>query len=187
MTECRVSAEVGDSPFLVKSHYTFQTESDLHLVMDFLNGGDLHDLLDHEQKLPEDDVKFYTSKIVLGIEHLHKFGTTNVIINVDDNLIDNMIGKPSVIVALGIQNLWKKQLRTKSETSNGSAGFTPPRTGKTFLAEAIAAEAEDSKFFCIRSSDLTSNSVAHSDTLVTGLFEDARQHRPSVIFFNEVG
>lgn len=32
-TEFRVSEEVGDSPFLVKSHYTFATESHLHLVM----------------------------------------------------------------------------------------------------------------------------------------------------------
>ncbi|KDR15326.1 Ribosomal protein S6 kinase alpha-5, partial [Zootermopsis nevadensis] len=32
-TECIVSAEVGDSPFLVKSHYTFVTKSHLHLVM----------------------------------------------------------------------------------------------------------------------------------------------------------
>jgi hypothetical protein len=33
MMECRVLAEVGDSPFLVKSHYTFITQSHLHLVM----------------------------------------------------------------------------------------------------------------------------------------------------------
>ncbi|XP_021925312.1 ribosomal protein S6 kinase alpha-5-like [Zootermopsis nevadensis] len=74
MTECRVSAEVGDSPFLVKSHYTFQTDSDLHLVMDFLEGGDLYDLLNQREKFAEEAVKFYTAEIVLGIEYLHKVG-----------------------------------------------------------------------------------------------------------------
>ncbi|KDR07923.1 Ribosomal protein S6 kinase alpha-5 [Zootermopsis nevadensis] len=194
MTECRVSAEVGDSPFLVKSHYTFQTESDLHLVMDFLNGGDLHDLLDHEQKLPEDDVKFYTSKIVLGIEHLHKpprtgktFLAEAIAAEAEDSkffcirssdLTSNSVAHSDTLVTGLFEDA--RQHRPSVIFFN-----EPPRTGKTFLAEAIAAEAEDSKFFCIRSSDLTSNSVAHSDTLVTGLFEDARQHRPSVIFFNE--
>jgi serine/threonine protein kinase len=41
---------------------------------DYLEGGDLQVLLDKKQKLPEGDVKFYTSEIVLGIDHLHKVG-----------------------------------------------------------------------------------------------------------------
>ncbi|XP_021927829.1 ribosomal protein S6 kinase alpha-5-like, partial [Zootermopsis nevadensis] len=56
-TECIVSAEVGDSPFLVKSHYTFVTKSHLHLVMDFMEGGDLCELLDKERKLRERELR----------------------------------------------------------------------------------------------------------------------------------
>ncbi|XP_021934196.1 ribosomal protein S6 kinase alpha-5-like isoform X2 [Zootermopsis nevadensis] len=89
MTECRVSAEVGDSPFLVKSHYTFQTDSDLHLVMDFLEGGDLYDLLNQREKFAEEAVKFYTAEIVLGIEYLHKIGVIYRDLKPENILIDS--------------------------------------------------------------------------------------------------
>lgn len=77
-TERKVLESVRNEPFLVTMHYAFQTKTKLHLILDYVNGGELFTHLYQRDHFREDDVKIYIGELILALEKLHKVSNESV-------------------------------------------------------------------------------------------------------------
>ncbi|KXJ25800.1 ribosomal protein S6 kinase alpha-5 [Exaiptasia diaphana] len=88
-TERQVLEAVRRCPFLVTLHWAFQTEAKLHLIMDYVNGGELFTHLYQREKFSEDEVRLYIGEIVIALEHLHRLGIIYRDIKLENILLDS--------------------------------------------------------------------------------------------------
>ncbi|XP_040831095.1 ribosomal protein S6 kinase alpha-5 isoform X5 [Ochotona curzoniae] len=88
-TERQVLEHIRQSPFLVTLHYAFQTETKLHLILDYINGGELFTHLSQRERFTEHEVQICVGEIVLALEHLHKLGIIYRDIKLENILLDS--------------------------------------------------------------------------------------------------
>jgi len=58
-------------PFIVQLHYAFQTPKKLYFVLEYCPGGELFFHLSRAGRFSEGRCRFYTTELLLAIEHLH--------------------------------------------------------------------------------------------------------------------
>jgi transitional endoplasmic reticulum ATPase len=84
-----------------------------------------------------------------------------------------LIENPDTTKAIGI------------DAPKGVLLYGPPGTGKTTIARVIANEANAS-FFAISAGDIYSKWLGESEKKIKKLFAEARKHKPSIIFIDEI-
>lgn len=85
--EKKVLFEVNH-PFIASARYSFQTDTKLFLVLDYIQGGDLFQRLIEEEKIPERRVKIYTTELILAISYLHEKNIIHRDLKPENILID---------------------------------------------------------------------------------------------------
>ena len=78
----------NNNPWIVKLKYSFQDDYFLYLVMDFLPGGDLMNLLMKKDILTEEEARFYTAEMILAVDSVHKLNCIHRDLKPDNILID---------------------------------------------------------------------------------------------------
>ena len=76
------------SPWIVTLKASFQDYECLYLVMEYLQGGDLMNILIKKDRLSEGEARFYIAEIVLAIESIHNLDCIHRDIKPDNVLID---------------------------------------------------------------------------------------------------
>lgn len=59
-------------PYIVNLQESFMDESFVYLVFDFVQGGEVFRLIREEKVFPNDVALFYTTEIVVALDHLHQ-------------------------------------------------------------------------------------------------------------------
>jgi len=75
-------------PFVVRLHYAFQSDSKLHLVMDYVNGGHLLHHMHREAMFSESQARFYIAQVILALEHLHSLDIIHRDLKPENCLLD---------------------------------------------------------------------------------------------------
>ncbi|UJR38442.1 hypothetical protein I4U23_031110 [Adineta vaga] len=88
-TERQVLEAIRQIPFLVSLHYAFQSDAKLHLVMDYVSGGELFTHLNKRQHFSEQDAKIYIAELTLALGQLHQLGIIYRDIKLENILLDN--------------------------------------------------------------------------------------------------
>ncbi|KAL7668733.1 hypothetical protein ACOME3_009424 [Neoechinorhynchus agilis] len=87
-TERQVLTFARNRNFLISLEACFQTRDYLFFLTPFAPGGDLLSLMQRQRRLTEDQARFYSSEIVIGLNYLHTAGILYRDLKLDNVLID---------------------------------------------------------------------------------------------------
>lgn len=76
-----------NNQWIVELKASFQDEKNLYLVMEYLIGGDLMNVLMKKEVLTESEAQFYMAEMILALESLHKMNYIHRDLKPDNILI----------------------------------------------------------------------------------------------------
>uniref|UniRef100_A0A4W3J8F1 Rho-associated protein kinase 1 n=1 Tax=Callorhinchus milii TaxID=7868 RepID=A0A4W3J8F1_CALMI len=77
----------ANSPWVVQLFYAFQDNRYLYMVMEYMPGGDLVNLMSNYD-MPEKWARFYTAEVVLSLDAIHSMGFIHRDVKPDNMLLD---------------------------------------------------------------------------------------------------
>ncbi|KAJ6643384.1 Ribosomal protein S6 kinase alpha-5 [Pseudolycoriella hygida] len=88
-TEREILEKIRNRPFLVTMHYAFQTDSNLHIILDYVSGGELFTHLYQRENFKENEVRIFIAELILALEQLHKLNIIYRDVKLENILIDS--------------------------------------------------------------------------------------------------
>ncbi|OCT86312.1 hypothetical protein XELAEV_18020004mg [Xenopus laevis] len=110
-------------PFLCRGMATFQTQSLMLLVLEYISGGTLDDLIKSRGRLTSDQILFYSSELAVGLKFLHANGIVHRDLKPENILVDEDGHLKIADFGLVCTNMFGSKTR---RGICGTPGYIPP-------------------------------------------------------------
>jgi 5'-AMP-activated protein kinase catalytic alpha subunit len=110
-------------PHIVRLYEIIETHSDIYVVMEYVESGDLFDYIVLNGRLPEDEARHFFQQIIAGVEYCHR----NRVVHRDlkpENLLLDAKRRSVKIADFGLSNIMRDGQFLK--TSCGSPNYAAP-------------------------------------------------------------
>ena len=114
--------------FLFQLHYAFQDGKFLYMVMDYMPGGDLVNLMSNYD-VPEKWAKFYCAEVVLALDAIHSMGFVHRDVKPDNMLLDR--SGHLKLADFGTCMRMDKDGMVRSDTAVGTPDYISPEVLKS--------------------------------------------------------
>lgn len=123
ISECNVLKRASH-PFVLRMHYSFQTPSNLYMILDLCPGGDLAYHLNKREILEENEARFFIAEVLLAIEYIHSLSVIyrdlkpeNILICADGHI---------KLADFGLAKEGMTKAEAKAKSFCGSPAYLPP-------------------------------------------------------------
>ncbi|XP_033116504.1 rho-associated protein kinase 1-like isoform X2 [Anneissia japonica] len=118
----------ANSEWIVQLHYAFQDEKFLYMIMDYMPGGDLVNLMSNYD-VPEKWARFYTAEVVLALDAIHSMGFIHRDVKPDNMLLD--ANGHLKLADFGTCMAMDKSGMVRSDTAVGTPDYISPEVLKS--------------------------------------------------------
>ncbi|XP_041484434.1 rho-associated protein kinase 2-like isoform X3 [Lytechinus variegatus] len=118
----------ANSEWIVQLHYAFQDEKYLYMVMDYMPGGDLVNLMSNYE-IPEKWARFYTAEVVLALDAIHSMGFIHRDVKPDNMLLDS--SGHLKLADFGTCMRMERDGMVRSDTAVGTPDYISPEVLKS--------------------------------------------------------
>lgn len=118
--------KVTDHPNIVRLYDVFEDKRNVNIVMDYLAGGELYDLLEKKTKLPEPDAGVIMYKLFHAVSHMHFLGICHRDLKPENFLFDTKRDHAEIkIIDFGLGNKFD-ELNNEMHTVVGTPYYVAP-------------------------------------------------------------
>ena len=120
-------------PNVIQLYEIIETESELFLIMEYCQNGELFDYIVSHQRLHEKSAVRMYQQLIAGIEYIHKSGICHRDLKPENLLLD--FDKTLKIVDFGLSNMYTAGSSEQLKTACGSPCYAAPEmiAGKKYL------------------------------------------------------
>jgi len=122
-------------PHIIRLYELIDTPTDIFMIMEYVQGGELFDHIVHKLRLKEDEARRLFQQILSGVEYCHSMMVTHRDLKPENLLLDNNLHIK--IADFGLSNIMKDGEFLK--TSCGSPNYASPEvvSGKAYVGPEV--------------------------------------------------